>query len=187
MPPLLAPPLALCAMCLVLMLDPPSALAGPGPDHTHSARRGRRRLQWRAPRGRRPAPGARDPLPHQPPARQARAATDRANRRLARAAERYARSMSRRNFFAHRSTGGSTPVSRARRAGYRPHTLGETSPTAAVISALRPGSSSSCGLPAAPQHRPRGARARPRRRRGARSPAARHARRRQVAAEFARR
>ena len=34
--------------------------------------------------------------------------------------------MSRRNFFAHRSTGGSTPVSRVRRAGYRPHTLGET-------------------------------------------------------------
>jgi uncharacterized protein YkwD len=48
------------------------------------------------------------------------------NRTLAVTAARYARAMSRRNFFGHRGAGGSTPVSRARRAGYRCRILGET-------------------------------------------------------------
>ena len=45
---------------------------------------------------------------------------------LATAAARYARQLSRRNWFAHVSPSGSTPAKRVRRAGYHPATLGET-------------------------------------------------------------
>ena len=125
MPPLLAPRLALCAMCLVLMLDPPSALAA-RTDRTipRAAAAGGCSGAHREGAGRRQERAILCLINRQRARHGLRRM--RANRKLARAAERYARSMSRRNFFAHRSTGGSTPVSRARRAGYRPHTLGET-------------------------------------------------------------
>ena len=50
----------------------------------------------------------------------------RPHRALTRAAGRHARDMVRRGFFEHRSPGGSTPYSRARRAGYRGASVGET-------------------------------------------------------------
>lgn len=50
----------------------------------------------------------------------------RSSRTLARAASRHARDMVRREFFEHTSPGGSTPATRARRAGYRGRSIGET-------------------------------------------------------------
>ena len=50
----------------------------------------------------------------------------RASRTLARAANRHARDMVRRDFFEHTSPGGSTPSDRALRAGYRGMYVGET-------------------------------------------------------------
>ena len=67
---------------------------------------------------------------------------------LARAAGRHARDMVRRDFFDHTSPGGSTPASRARRAGYRGAAIGETiayavgpraTPAATVAAWLRSG------------------------------------------------
>ena len=49
-----------------------------------------------------------------------------ASRTLARAANRHARDMVRRDFFEHTSPGGSTPSDRALRAGYRGLYVGET-------------------------------------------------------------
>ncbi len=45
---------------------------------------------------------------------------------LARAASRHARDMVRRDYFEHTSPGGSTPATRARSAGYRGRSIGET-------------------------------------------------------------
>lgn len=50
----------------------------------------------------------------------------RPSRSLERAAGRHARDMVRRDFFDHTSPGGSTPASRARRAGYAGSAIGET-------------------------------------------------------------
>lgn len=50
----------------------------------------------------------------------------RASRSLARAARRHSRDMVRRSYFDHVSPGGGSPLRRARRAGWRGATLGET-------------------------------------------------------------
>ena len=49
----------------------------------------------------------------------------RLNGALSRAAERHARDMTRRDYFAHTSPSGVTPMARVKRAGYNPSTLAE--------------------------------------------------------------